>query len=168
MKIVNKSNNSLPQYATEGSAGMDLKAYLTDETTQYIANTYNFEIGAYTNEDRHTPFIVLPPNARILIPTGLYIELPKGFEAQIRPRSGLALKNGISIVNSPGTVDSDFRGEIGVILINHGTEPFTIKNGDRICQIIISKYEQIVWELVNELGETARAEGGFGHTGINS
>ncbi len=142
VRIVNKSGNPLPQYKTEMSAGMDLMAFL--------------------NKD-----VLLKAHERILIPTGIFIELPKGYEAQIRPRSGLALKNGISIVNSPGTIDADYRGEIGVILLNTSSEDFTIKNGDRICQMIIAKHETALWDVVDILDETERGEGGFGHTGKN-
>lgn len=140
VKIVNKSNNPLPGYSTELSAGMDLRAFLSEE-------------------------IVLKPFQRILVPTGLFIELPVGFEAQIRPRSGLALKHGISVLNTPGTIDADYRGEIGVILINLSQEDFVIKNGERICQMIISKHEKVDWNNVEILEETARGAGGFGHTG---
>jgi dUTP pyrophosphatase len=140
IKIVNKSNNPLPGYSTELSAGMDLRANL--------------------NED-----IILKPLARILVPTGLFIQLPEGYEAQIRPRSGLALKHGITVLNTPGTIDADYRGEIGVILVNLSQEDFLIKNGERICQMIISKHESANWEEVNVLDETNRGAGGFGHTG---
>ena len=140
VKIVNKSNNPLPGYSTELSAGMDLRAFLSEE-------------------------IVLKPFQRILVPTGLFIELPEGFEAQIRPRSGLALKHGITVLNTPGTIDADYRGEIGVILINLSQDNFVIKSGERICQMIISKHETVVWNDVEILEETARGAGGFGHTG---
>jgi dUTP pyrophosphatase len=140
VKIVNKSTNPLPGYSTELSAGMDLRAFLSEE-------------------------IVLKPFQRILVPTGLFIELPKGFEAQIRPRSGLALKHGITVLNTPGTIDADYRGEIGVILVNLSQDEFVINNGERICQMIISKHETINWNSVKILEETARGEGGFGHTG---
>jgi dUTP pyrophosphatase len=140
IKIVNKSNNPLPGYSTELSAGMDLRANL--------------------NED-----IILKPLARILVPTGLFIQLPEGYEAQIRPRSGLALKHGITVLNTPGTIDADYRGEIGVILVNLSQEDFLIKNGERICQMIISKHESANWVEVNVLDETNRGAGGFGHTG---
>ncbi len=142
VKIVNKSNNELPQYSTEHSAGMDLRS---------------------NNEDD----IILKPLERTLVPTGLYIELPVGYEAQIRPRSGLAIKNGIGILNSPGTIDADYRGEIKIILVNLSNEEFTIKKGERICQMVIAKHETIVWENVNILEETERGSGGFGHTGKN-
>lgn len=142
VNIVNKSNNQLPIYETEGSAGMDLRAYLPSGP------------------------IVLKPGERELIPTGLYVSLPKGKELQVRPRSGLALKNGISIVNSPGTVDSDYRGEIGVILINLGQEDFTVKSGERIAQAVIADYTRVEWNLVEALDETERGAGGFGHSGV--
>ena len=140
IKIVNKSNNPLPEYSTISSAGMDLRAYL--------------------NED-----ILLQPLQRILIPTGLYIQLPEGYEAQIRPRSGLAIKSGITILNSPGTVDADYRGEICAIVINLSGVAFTIKNGDRICQMVIAKHETANWETVEILDETVRNLGGFGSSG---
>jgi dUTP pyrophosphatase len=140
VKIVNKSINPLPGYSTELSAGMDLRAFLSED-------------------------IILKPFQRALIPTGLYIELPEGYEAQIRPRSGLALKHGITVLNTPGTIDADYRGEIGVILINLSQEDFVIKNGERICQMIISKHEKVGWNDVEILEETERGAGGFGHTG---
>ncbi|GAB4298041.1 MAG: dUTP diphosphatase [Marinilabiliales bacterium] len=140
VKIVNKSKNPLPEYSTELSAGMDLRANLDED-------------------------IVLKPMERKLIPTGLFIELPQGFEAQIRPRSGLALKHGISVLNTPGTIDADYRGEIGVILINFSDQNFIIKNGDRICQMIIAKHETVSWEQVEILNVSERGAGGFGHTG---
>ena len=140
IRIVNKSNNPLPAYSTLLSAGMDLRASISDD-------------------------IVLKPLERTLIPTGLYIELPKGFEAQIRPRSGLAYKHGISVLNSPGTIDADYRGEIGIILVNLSQDNFIIKNGERICQMVIAKHETINWEEVTILEETDRGAGGFGHTG---
>lgn len=140
ISIVNKSVNPLPAYETSGSAGMDLRANLT--TT-----------------------ITLKPMERILVPTGLFIELPEGYEAQIRPRSGLAIKSGIILPNSPGTIDSDYRGEIKIIMANISNENFVIKHGDRIAQLVISKYETIEWQLSEELSETLRGTGGFGHTG---
>ncbi len=140
VKIVNKSKHDLPEYATIHSAGMDLRANL-DES------------------------IILKPLERKLIPTGLFIELPVGFEAQIRPRSGLALKKGITVLNSPGTIDADYRGEIGVILINLSSEDFEIIDGERICQMVIAAHEHIKWQEVNNLEETERGAGGFGHTG---
>lgn len=140
VKIVNHSNNDVPAYATPGSAGMDLKANLPEA-------------------------IILKPLQRKMVPTGLFIELPDGFEAQVRPRSGMANKYGITCLNSPGTIDSDYRGEIKVILINLSDSEQTITHGDRIAQIIIAKVEKINWELVDELNSTQRGEGGFGHTG---
>lgn len=140
VKIVNKSSNPLPVYSTELSAGMDLRAFVSED-------------------------IVLKPLQRVLVPTGLFIELPDGFEAQIRPRSGLAIKHGISVLNTPGTIDADYRGEICVILINLSQDDFVIKNGERICQMIISKHETVGWDEVEILEETVRGAGGFGHTG---
>jgi dUTP pyrophosphatase len=141
VKIVNKSDNDLPRYETEGSAGMDIRAMLSEP-------------------------VILKPLQRALIPTGLYIELPDGYEAQIRPRSGLAFKKGLSILNSPGTIDSDYRGEIKVLLINLSNETAILNTGERIAQMVISKYERIAFEEVDELSETKRGAGGFGHTGI--
>ena len=141
INIVNKSNNSLPGYSTDHSAGMDLRANLTEAKT-------------------------LKPLERILIPTGLFIELPVGYEAQVRPRSGLALKKGLSVLNTPGTIDADYRGEIGVILINLSNEEVTIENGERICQMVISKHEQAELIQVEVLNETDRGAGGFGSTGV--
>ena len=140
VKIINQSPNALPEYATEGSAGMDIRANLTAP-------------------------IVLKPLERTLVPTGLYMELPLGYEAQIRPRSGLAAKQGITCLNTPGTIDSDYRGEIKVILINLSNEEQTLNHGDRIAQMVVSPVVQIGWEAVEEIGTTARNEGGFGHTG---
>ena len=142
IKIVNQSKHPLPEYATLHSAGMDLRA----------------------NIDKP---IVLKPLQRTLVPTGLYIQLPDGYEAQIRPRSGLAIKHGISIVNSPGTIDADYRGEICVILINLSNEEFTINDGDRICQMVITEHSRVEWQEVVKLEETNRGSGGFGHTGKN-
>jgi dUTP pyrophosphatase len=140
VKIINKSSNALPHYETEGSAGMDIRA--------------NIEMP-----------ISLAPMERTLVPTGLYIELPIGFEAQIRPRSGLAIKKGLTLANTPGTIDSDYRGEIKVIMINLSTETQTIDPEERVAQMVIAKYEQIGWLEVNELSETERGSGGFGSTG---
>jgi len=140
VEIVNHSKHSLPSYGTLLSAGMDVRANLDND-------------------------VVLLPGERKLIPTGLFIALPSGYEAQIRPRSGLALKSGISLVNTPGTIDADYRGEIGIILINFSNDNFVIHDGDRICQMVINKFETIVWEEVNSLDETHRGNGGFGHTG---
>lgn len=141
VKIVNRSRHELPNYETKLSAGMDLRANI-DES------------------------VVLKPLGRALIKTGIFIELPGGFEAQIRPRSGLALKKGISVLNTPGTIDADYRGEIGVILVNLSDEDFTVNDGDRICQMVVSKHETVVWENVETLDDTERGKGGFGHTGV--
>ncbi len=141
IQIVNKSKHSLPQYATLFSAGMDLRANLDEP-------------------------VVLKPMQRCLVPTGLYIALPKGYEAQIRPRSGLALKQGVTLLNAPGTIDSDYRGEIGVIMINLSAEDFVIGDGARIAQMVIARHEQAEWQEVEVLDETERGGGGFGHTGI--
>lgn len=141
INIVNQSANELPSYETIASAGLDLRAHTTEPIT-------------------------LQPLDRGLIKTGLFMELPKGVEAQVRPRSGLALKKGISVLNSPGTIDADYRGEIGVILINLSSEPFTIASGDRIAQLVIAKHERADWKEVKSLKETERGVGGFGSTGI--
>lgn len=140
IQIINKSQHALPHYETAASAGMDLRANLTESIT-------------------------LQPLERTIIKTGLFIELPIGYEAQVRPRSGLAAKKGITVLNAPGTVDADYRGEIGVILVNLSNESFTIENGERIAQLVIAKHERAEWIEVSELSETARGEGGFGSTG---
>jgi dUTP pyrophosphatase len=140
IKIINKSTNPLPQYQTEESAGMDLHANLSET-------------------------VVLNSGERKLIPTGLFIELPKGYEAQVRPRSGLALKHGITVLNSPGTIDSDYRGEIQVLLINHGQIPFEIQHGERIAQMIVAQHERISWLHTDALTNTQRGEGGYGSSG---
>lgn len=140
VQIINKSKHPLPAYATEMSAGMDLRANLSEP-------------------------VVLKALERCLIPTGLFIALPAGYEAQVRPRSGLALKKGITLLNSPGTIDADYRGEIGVILVNLSSEEFIVNDGERIAQLVIARYEQIQWEMVDTLDETQRGAGGFGHTG---
>lgn len=140
-RIVNHSGFPNPEYATPQSAGMDLRACLTEP-------------------------VVMAPGDRTLVPTGLKIELPPGFEAQVRPRSGLALKQGLTVLNSPGTIDADYRGEVGVILINLGKDPVTIKPGDKIAQMVISRHESITWENCDNLETTLRGAGGFGHTGI--
>jgi dUTP pyrophosphatase len=140
VKIVNRSKHPLPQYSTAFSAGMDLRANLDKP-------------------------LEMKPGERMLVPTGLYVEIPRGYEAQIRPRSGLALKKGITVLNTPGTIDSDYRGEIGIILVNLSDETFTINDGERICQMIISKHEKIEWDETDDLNGTERGSGGFGHTG---
>jgi len=141
IEIINKSKHALPHYETISSAGMDLKANLDEE-------------------------IVLKPLERTIVKTGLFMALPSGYEAQVRPRSGLAIKNGISVLNAPGTIDADYRGEIGVILVNLSNTNFTIKDGDRIAQMVIAKYKQAHWIEVTTLDETTRGKGGFGSTGV--
>ena len=144
IKVFNNSTNELPQYATPQSAGLDLRANIQQD-------------------------IVLQPGQRVLVPTGLHIQLPVGYEAQIRPRSGLALKHGITCLNSPGTIDADYRGDVGVILIHHGTEPFVIKQGERVAQMVIAKHETAEWESVDsmdQLEDTERGSGGYGHSGV--
>ena len=140
VKIVNKSPNELPCYSTEMSAGMDLRAWLKEPVT-------------------------LRPMQRTLIPTGIYIELPPGYECQIRPRSGLALKRGLTVLNSPGTIDADYRGEVCVILANLSDEEQTIDNGERVCQMVVARHSTVVWQQVDGLNDTKRGAGGFGHTG---
>lgn len=142
VKLINKSHHPTPEYATPLSAGLDLRANLEEPIT--------LESGAYT-----------------LVKTGLFIELPAGFEAQVRPRSGLAFKHGITVLNSPGTIDADYRGEIGVLLVNHGAEAFKIEDGERIAQLVVAKHEQVQWDEVGELNTSDRGSGGFGSTGKN-
>lgn len=142
VKIINKSNNELPAYETSASAGLDLRAFIPESIT-------------------------LLPLERKLIKTGLFLEIPEGYEAQVRPRSGLALKNGITVLNAPGTIDADYRGEIGVILVNISQDNFEINSGDRIAQMVFAKVKQAKWILAEELSETERGEGGFGSTGKN-
>ncbi|NLC50387.1 MAG: dUTP diphosphatase [Bacteroidales bacterium] len=142
VKIINKSDNLLPEYATAYSAGMDLRANLIEP-------------------------IILKPLERALIPTGLFIELPAGYEAQIRPRSGLAVKHGISVLNSPGTIDADYRGEIRVVLVNLSNNEFVINHGERICQMVVANHATVQWEEADDLEDSDRGAGGFGHTGKN-
>lgn len=141
VNIINQSQHPLPKYQTASSAGMDLHANLTEP-------------------------LVLEPQARMLVPTGLFIELPEGYEAQVRPRSGLALKHGITVLNSPGTIDADYRGEIKVLLINHGQAPFTIQNGERIAQMVIAQHATVQWNETQTLSNTERGDGGYGSTGV--
>lgn len=141
VKIVNTSNNPLPKYATPGSAGVDL----------------------YANNEAP---VELKPMERALVPTGLFLEIPQGYEGQVRPRSGLAMRHGITLLNTPGTIDADYRGEVGVIMINLGQEPFVIQRGERIAQLVINRFEQVDWMAVQRLSETERGSGGFGHTGV--
>lgn len=142
VKIINDSHHPMPAYATPGSAGMDVRAFLKEPIT-------------------------LRPLERALVPTGIRLQLPQGYECQIRPRSGLAIRNGISLVNTPGTVDSDYRGEISAIVINLSNEPFTINDGERICQMVVTRYTRVTWEPVNRIDRTERGDGAFGHTGVN-
>jgi dUTP pyrophosphatase len=141
VRIVNKGRHPLPHYATDHSAGLDLRA--------------NLEVP-----------VVLAPGQRALIPTGLYLELPEGTEAQVRPRSGLAFKHGVTVLNSPGTIDADYRGEVGVLLINHGQEPFTVNDGERIAQLVVARYIRVSFAEVPDLRASERGAGGFGHTGV--
>lgn len=141
VEIINKSKHQLPSYATDLSAGMDLRANLDEP-------------------------IEMQPLQRVLVPTGLFMALPAGYEAQVRPRSGLALKKGITVLNSPGTIDADYRGEVCVILVNLSNEPFVINDGERIAQMVIARHETVEWNCVEALGETERGAGGFGHTGV--
>ena len=141
VKVVNRSKNALPAYSTPGSAGMDLRASLSEP-------------------------VVLAPMQRALIPTGLYIALPEGFECQIRPRSGLALNHGVTVLNTPGTIDSDYRGEVRVILVNLSDTPFVVNDGERICQMVVARHERVDWQVVESLDDTERGAGGFGHTGV--
>ena len=143
VKIINRSHHALPAYETHGAAGMDVRAYLPEGP------------------------VTLAPGDRALIGTGLYVQLPEGYEMQIRPRSGLAWKHGITIVNTPGTVDCDYRGEIKVILMNAGREPFVVADGERVCQMVIQQYTRVKWESVERLDRTERENGGFGHTGTD-
>ena len=141
LKVINKSHHPLPQYETALSAGLDLRAFLPEAP------------------------VTLQPLGRALIPTGLYMELPEGFEAQIRPRSGLALKKGVTVLNSPGTIDADYRGQLCVLLVNLSQEPFVVEDGERIAQMVVARCEQAQWQEVESLSETQRGAGGFGHTG---
>ena len=141
VKIINNSGNALPSYETPSAAGMDVRAFPTEP-------------------------IIMQPMQRVLVPTGLRVQLPQGYEMQIRPRSGMALKHGITLANSPGTVDADYRGDIGIIVINLSDKPFVINDGDRICQMVIKQYSHVEWELVDRINETVRGDGAFGHTGI--
>lgn len=161
VNVIKSTLNELPRYETPESAGCDLRADLWT-----IKEKFLFDSAIVRNMDGAIDWIVIKPGGRALIPTGLQIALPVGYEAHVRPRSGLALKNGITVLNSPGTIDSDYRGDIGVILINHGTEPFVVRQGDRIAQLVVCKVEQIVWNPVDSLDETDRGAGGFGSTKI--
>lgn len=143
VKIINKSHHPLPSYGTPGAAGMDVRAYLPEGS------------------------VTLKPGQRALIPTGLYMQLPEGYECQIRPRSGLAINYGLTVLNSPGTVDADYRGEICVILINLGQDDFVVNDGERVCQMVITNYTHVTWQEAERLDRTVREDGAFGHTGTN-
>ena len=154
--VINKSSNELPKYAHKGDAGFDLRANVEEiKNDNYLFNAIRF----------NTTTIILNPGGRVLIPTGLYMAIPEGYELQIRPRSGLALKYGITVVNTPGTIDADYRGEIGVIMVNLSNEEFTVNDGDRIAQMVVARHEQVEWQPVETLADSERGEGGFGHTG---
>jgi dUTP pyrophosphatase len=155
VQVVNNSNNEFPKYATIGSSAVDLKASIL----QLDATPIGTGVDKIKNE------IILLPGGRCIIPTDLFVAIPEGYEIQIRPRSGLAIKDGITCLNTPGTIDADYRGNIGIILINHSNKPFYIKDGDRIAQAVLCKVEKIEWETVLELPTTKRGEGGYGHTG---
>ena len=162
VQVINKSANELPKYETPQSAGMDLKADLWS-----IQEKFLFGAQVVHNVDNTIAGIQILPGGRALIPTEIYTAIPMGYEVQVRPRSGLALKHGITVLNTPGTIDADYRNGWGVILMNLGQEPFMVKQGDRIAQGILAKIEQIEWEEVEELDSTERGLGGFGHTGSN-
>lgn len=140
IRVINRSHHPLPAYATPQSAGMDLRADLADP-------------------------IILAPGERRLVPTGLFIALPEGYEAQVRPRSGLALRHGVTVLNAPGTIDADYRGELKVLLVNHGDAPFAVEDGERVAQLVVARHEVVAWQAVAELDATDRGEGGYGHTG---
>ena len=162
VQVINKSGNELPKYETPQSAGMDLRADLWSINEKFL-----YDARVVRREDGTIDHIVIETGGRALIPTELYTAIPKGYEVQIRPRSGLALKSGITVLNTPGTIDADYRNGWGVILMNQGTEPFEVRQGDRIAQAVLAKVEQIEWEEVDELDSTERGLGGFGHTGSN-
>lgn len=192
VQIINKSQWELPQYATPFSAGLDLRGdfsrikLVDNKPERFFFNADVVGIGLAENPDSDIEIvdkvgnptgekpktipvaktIEIKPGGRCLIPTGLFMALPEGYEAQVRPRSGLALKQGITVLNSPGTIDADYRGEIGVILINNSLEPVRLHDGERIAQLVITKYEQAEWDEVEELSDTDRGEGGFGHSGV--
>lgn len=155
VKIINKSTNEIPQYATPDSAGVDVCAYCIDDKF----------MGHAADWDEKSQCVRIFSGGRALIHTGLYLEIPKGYECQVRPRSGLALKQGITVLNTPGTIDADYRGEVGIILVNLSNECFEVKTGDRIAQLVFNKVEHVEFEVTDQLEETERGEGGFGHTG---
>lgn len=168
VKVVNKSDNPIPKYATDGSAGVDLRANITEKSIEHLKESefrMGFKIVTIIGGDKYG--IEIYPGGRVLVPTGLYMDIPRGFVGDVRPRSGLALKHGITVLNADGTIDSDYRGEVGVILHNSSSNTFTINNGDRIAQLIISPYEKATFAEVVSLSNTDRGKGGFGSTGKN-
>ena len=160
VQVIRNTLNQLPRYETPESAGCDLRAELN-----LINEKFLFNAEAFSTLDNLVTELIIYPGGRALIPTGIKMALPVGFEAQVRPRSGLALKHGITVLNTPGTIDSDYRGDVGVVLINHGTEPFVVNQGDRIAQLVITQITQVQFVPVDELQETNRGTGGFGSTG---
>ena len=162
VQVINKSGNELPKYETPQSAGMDLRADLWSINEKFL-----FDARVVRREDNTIDHITIEPGGRALIPTELYTAIPKGYEVQVRPRSGLALKHGVTVLNTPGTIDADYRNGWGVILMNQGTEPFEVRQGNRIAQAVLAKVEQIEWKEVETLDETERGLGGFGSSGIN-
>lgn len=158
VEIVNKSGNALPEYATNSSAGLDLRASFSN-------GNLNLSNCSFSDWDDEGKYLIIFSGGRALIPTDLFVGIPEGYEIQVRPRSGLALKHGVTVLNTPGTIDADYRGNVGVILINLGEEPFVVNEGDRIAQAVLSKHETISWNSVSELKKTERGEGGFGSTG---
>ena len=168
VNVVTITPNPLPQYETPKSAGMDIRADFSRITPENPIKAWgNVEI-IFAGEHHTKTLLRLDPGARALIPTGLFSAIPEGYEIQVRPRSGLAAKNGVTVLNTPGTIDSDYRGEVKVILINHGKDAFTVNNGDRIAQLIVAPVTQGVFEKTDELDSTERGEGGFGSTGVNA
>ena len=162
VQVINKSTNELPKYETPASAGMDLKADLWNINEKFL-----FGASVIRKEDNTIDCIVIEPGGRALIPTELYTAIPKGYEVQIRPRSGLALKYGVTVLNTPGTIDADYRGEVCVILVNLSSEEFVVEDGERIAQMVIARHEQVEWQSVEVLDDTERGAGGFGHSGTN-
>lgn len=160
IKVINNSNNSLPEYADNGSSGCDIKAALNLVNPKFLYD------GAKLINGKEGLKLLLPPCSRALIPSGLHVAIPEGYEIQVRPRSGLALKQGVQLTNSPGTIDASYRGDVGVIITNSGSEDFIVNDGDRIAQLILQQVPKIEWIQVETLDETDRGEGGFGHTGI--
>ena len=166
VSIINKSNNPLPKYETSGSSGVDVRADFSRVSVDNPIKVWGDCEIIFAGENHATTLLRLDPGARALIPTGMFTAIPEGYEIQVRPRSGLALKKGITVLNTPGTIDASYRGEIGVILQNNGTEDFLIENGDRIAQLVLCEVPVCVWEDSKSLDETERGSGGFGHSGI--